>query len=57
MTTGECCCYQIKEFKNWQRIPILGTLIVGVAGVVTGAWEQNGYAQELTQEIWMVDEL
>jgi hypothetical protein len=49
VTTGECCCYQIKEFKQWQQVPILGVLIVGVAGVVTGAWEHNGYAQELTR--------
>jgi hypothetical protein len=46
VTTGDCRCYQIKEFKQWQRIPILGAIIVGVAGIVTGAWEQNGYAQE-----------
>jgi hypothetical protein len=45
VTTGDCCCYQIKEFKQWQRIPVLGNIVVGVAGIVTGAWEQNGYAQ------------
>jgi hypothetical protein len=45
VTTGDCCCYQIKEFKHWQRVPILGNIVVGIAGIVTGAWEQNGYAQ------------
>ncbi len=44
VTTGDCC-YQIKEFKQWQKVPILGNIVVGVAGIVTGAWEHNSYAQ------------
>lgn len=47
--TGDCRCYQIAEFKKLQQIPVLGFLIVGVAGAVTGAWEHNGYAQEVIQ--------
>jgi hypothetical protein len=45
VSTGDCRCYQIAEFKKWERIPVLGLLIVGIAGAVTGAWEHNGYAQ------------
>lgn len=45
VTTGDCCCYQIKDFKQWQKIPVLGSIVVGVAGIVTGAWDYNGYAQ------------
>ncbi len=51
VTTGDCCCYQIKEFKQWQEIPILGDIIVGVAGIVTGAWEHNGYAQSSIETV------
>lgn len=47
VATGDCRCYQIAEFKKLERVPVLGLLIVGVAGVVTGAWEHNGYAQEV----------
>ncbi|HTL90436.1 MAG TPA: hypothetical protein VL134_13630 [Leptolyngbya sp.] len=47
VTTGDCRCYQIQEFKKLQQIPIVGGVIVGIAGVATGAWEHNGYAQEL----------
>jgi hypothetical protein len=46
VTTGDCRCYQITDFKKLQQIPILGVIVVGVAGVVTGAWEHNGYPQE-----------
>jgi hypothetical protein len=45
VSTGDCRCYQIAEMKKFQRIPILGSLIVGMAGTITGAWEHNGYAQ------------
>ena len=47
VATGDCRCYQIAEFKKLERIPVLGVVIVGVAGVITGAWEHNGYAQEI----------
>jgi hypothetical protein len=47
VSTGDCRCYQIAEFKKLQQIPILGVLIVGIAGTVTGAWEHNGYAQKI----------
>ncbi len=45
VSTGDCRCYQIAEFKKLERIPVLGVVIVGIAGAVTGAWEHNGYAQ------------
>ena len=45
VSTGDCRCYQIAEFKKLERIPVLGILIVGIAGTVTGAWEHNGYAE------------
>ncbi len=47
VSTGDCRCYQIAEVKKWQQIPILGIFIVGVVGFITGAWEQNGYAQKV----------
>jgi hypothetical protein len=47
VSTGDCRCYQIAEFKKLQEIPVLGFLIVGMAGLVTGAWEHNGYAQKV----------
>ena len=50
VTTGDCRCYQIKEFKRLQQIPIVGVVVVGAAGIVTGAWEHNGYAQQLIQQ-------
>jgi hypothetical protein len=50
VSTGDCRCYQIVEFKKLQQIPVLGLLIVGVAGTVTGAWEHNGYAQEIVEK-------
>ena len=50
MSTGDCICYQIAEVKKLQQIPILGVLIVGVAGIVTGAWDRNGYAQEIVEQ-------
>ena len=49
VTTGDCCCHQIKEFKESQKTPILGAIVVGIAGMVTGAWEHNGYAQQLIE--------
>ena len=49
VSTGDCRCYQIAEFKKLERIPVLGVLIVGIAGTVTGAWEHNGYAQEVIE--------
>jgi hypothetical protein len=52
VSTGDCRCYQIAEFKKLQQIPVLGFLIVGVAGTVTGAWEHNGYAQELVNRVF-----
>ncbi|MEG4805449.1 hypothetical protein QUB63_32670 [Microcoleus sp. ARI1-B5] len=50
VTTGNCCCHQITEFKKSQKIPVLGVLVVGIVGCVTGAWEHNGYAQKLIAE-------
>jgi hypothetical protein len=50
IATGDCRCFQIHEFKKWQQIPVLGAIVVGVAGVVTGAWEHNGYAQDLIEK-------
>ena len=49
VSTGDCRCYQIAEFKKLERIPVLGIFIVGIAGTVTGAWEHNGYAQEVIE--------
>jgi hypothetical protein len=49
VSTGDCICYQITEIKKLRQIPILGVLIVGVAGIVTGAWDRNGYAQEVVE--------
>ena len=46
VTTGDCRCFQIHEFKKLQKIPVAGLAIVGVAGFVTGAWEHNGYPQK-----------
>ncbi|WP_009632675.1 hypothetical protein [Synechocystis sp. PCC 7509] len=53
VSTGDCRCYQIAEFKKLQQIPVLGFFIVGVAGAVTGAWEHNGYAQEVVERACM----
>jgi len=50
VSIGDCRCYQIAEFKKLQEIPVLGFLVVGVAGMVTGAWEHNGYAQEVIEK-------
>lgn len=50
MATGDCRCFQIKEFKRSQQIPIVGAIVLGVAGAVTGAWEHNGYAQKLIEK-------
>ncbi|MCY7276628.1 MAG: hypothetical protein LH702_23560 [Phormidesmis sp. CAN_BIN44] len=50
MTTEDCRCFQIKEFTRLQQIPIMGIIVVGVAGVITGAWEHNGYAQKLIEK-------
>ncbi|WP_409866167.1 hypothetical protein [Microcystis sp.] len=36
-----------------EQIPVLGFFIVGVAGAVTGAWEHNGYAQEVIEKACM----
>ncbi len=47
VTTGDCRCHQITEFQKLQQIPVFGFFIVGVAGAITGAWEHNGYAQEV----------
>ncbi|MEH2453651.1 hypothetical protein [Nostoc sp.] len=47
VSTGDCRCYQIAEFKKLEKIPVLGFLIVGVAG----AWEHNGYAQEVIEKV------
>ena len=49
VATGDCRCYQIAEFKKLERIPVLGILIVGIAGTVTGAWEHNGHAQAVIE--------
>jgi hypothetical protein len=49
VSTGDCRCYQIAEVKKLQQIPIFGSVIVGIAGMVTGAWEHNGYAQEIVE--------
>ena len=49
MGCSHCRCYQIAEFKKLERIPVLGIFIVGIAGTVTGAWEHNGYAQEVIE--------
>lgn len=49
ISTGDCRCYQIAEFKKLQQIPVLGFLAVSVTGAITGAWEHNGYAQELIE--------
>ena len=35
-------CCQIAEFKQLQAIPVISVIVVGVAGIVTGAWEHNG---------------
>ena len=51
VSTGDCRCYQIAEFKKLQDIPVLGFLIVGIAGAVTGAWEHNGYAQQVVEKV------
>jgi hypothetical protein len=48
VSTGDCRCYQIAEFKKLERIPVLGIFIIGIAGTLTGAWEHNGYAQAAT---------
>jgi hypothetical protein len=45
VATGDCRCSQIQAFKEWQRVPVVGPIVVGVAGIVTGAWDHNGYAQ------------
>jgi hypothetical protein len=50
VSTGDCICYQIAEVKKLQQIPVLGVLIVGIAGIVTGAWDRNGYAQEIVEQ-------
>ena len=50
VSTGDCHCYQIAEVKKLQQIPVLGLLIVGIVGTITGAWEENGYAQQLIAE-------
>ncbi|MBD1867826.1 hypothetical protein H6F95_11055 [Cyanobacteria bacterium FACHB-471] len=50
VTTGDCRCFQIQEFKKLQHIPAMGIVVVGIAGLITGAWEHNGYAQELIEE-------
>jgi hypothetical protein len=50
VSTGDCRCYQIAEFKKLEQIPVFGILIVGVAGAVTGAWEHNEYAQEVIEK-------
>lgn len=34
------------EFKKIQQIPVIGVAVIGIAGLVTGAWEHNGYAQD-----------
>ncbi len=52
VSTGECRCYQIAEFKKLQQIPVFGLLVVGIAGAATGAWEHNGYAQEVVEKAW-----
>jgi|GEM_PF-901643 len=49
VTNGDCRCSQIKEFKRLKQVPFMGIIVVGVAGIVTGAWEHNGYAQELIE--------
>lgn len=50
ITTGDCRCCQIKEFKKLQQIPVIGVVMVGIAGLSTGAWEHNGYAQRLLEK-------
>jgi hypothetical protein len=51
VSTGNCRCYQIAEFKKLEKIPVFGLLIVGIAGAVTGAWEHNGYAQRVIENV------
>ncbi|MEM1168095.1 MAG: hypothetical protein AAGJ08_03130 [Cyanobacteria bacterium P01_H01_bin.35] len=41
VTTGDCRCFQITEFKKLQKIPVVGVAIVGIAEIVTGAWEHT----------------
>jgi hypothetical protein len=50
VSTGDCRCYQIAEFKKLQQIPVIGWLIVGITEAVTGAWEHNGYAQNTIED-------
>ncbi|AFZ01851.1 hypothetical protein [Calothrix sp. PCC 6303] len=51
VTTGDCRCFQMTEFKKLQKIPVMGLIVVGVAGLVTGAWEQNGYAEDVITNV------
>lgn len=52
VSTEDCRCYQIAEFKKLQQIPVFGFFVVGVAGALTGAWEHNGYAQEVVEKAY-----
>jgi hypothetical protein len=48
-TTGDCRCFQMTEFKKLQQFPMLGAIFVALTGMATGAWEHNGYAQEVIE--------
>ncbi len=37
VSTGDCRCYQIAQFKKLRKIPVVGAAIVGAAGLVTSA--------------------
>lgn len=50
VTTGDCRCFQIHEFKKLQQIPVIGIIAVAAVGFATGAWEHNGYAQDLIEK-------
>lgn len=51
VSTGDCRCFQIQEFKKLQQIPLVGIIVVSVAGAFTGAWEHNGHAQEVMEKV------
>jgi hypothetical protein len=51
VATGDCRCFQIAEFKQLQAIPVIGAIVVGIASILTGAWEHNGYAQTIIEKV------
>lgn len=50
VTTGDCRCFQIKEFKELQKIPVVLVMLVGVPGVVKSPSEHNRSAQKLMEK-------